>query len=180
VVVDEFIFLRTETRINDLTATIGAMNFADLFTGRTGGDLLLGLPSLFSLTSFTVIDQGQNLHSVSGARTFRAPADFIFGTRNGKPDRPENLLHRHVFPACDELGIPRATFLTLRRTFSTWSHYSGIPAQDIAALMGHAGVSTQFIYVQSMDEGKRAAAERIGAQLATIGHFSDNEIDYVH
>lgn len=46
--------------------------------------------------------------------------------------------------------------------------------------MGHAGVSTQFIYVQTMDEGKRAAAERIGAKLATIGHFSDNEIDYVH
>jgi len=55
-----------------------------------------------------------------------------------------------------------------------------VPAKDIAALMGHAGVSTQFIYVQTLDEAKRAASERIGAKLATIGHYSDNGIDYVN
>ena len=109
-----------------------------------------------------------------------APADFIFGTRNGKPDRPENLLHRHVYPVCDRLGIRRPTFLTFRRTFSTWSHYCGVPVKDIAALMGHAGVSTQFIYVQTLDDAKRAASERISEKLVTIGHRSDNEVDYVN
>src|SRR5439155_4106442 len=57
-----FEFLRAQTKINDLTAPIGAMNFANLFTGRAVGDFLLGLPSVFALTSFTVIDQGQSMY----------------------------------------------------------------------------------------------------------------------
>ncbi len=58
-----FEHLKTQTRINDLTATIGAMNFSGLFSGAAVGDLLLGLPSLFALTSFTVIDQRQHMYS---------------------------------------------------------------------------------------------------------------------
>src|SRR5437667_1744188 len=57
-----FEFLKSQARINDLTAPIGAMNFASLFTGRAMGDFLLGLPSAFALTSFTVIDQGQRMY----------------------------------------------------------------------------------------------------------------------
>ncbi len=55
-------FLKMQAKINDLTAPIGAMNFANLFTGRAVGDFLLGLPSAFALTSFTVIDQGQRMY----------------------------------------------------------------------------------------------------------------------
>jgi hypothetical protein len=58
-----FEYLKTETKINDLTATIGAMNFSGLFSGAAVGDLLLGLPSAFALTSFTVMDQSQHLYS---------------------------------------------------------------------------------------------------------------------
>ena len=54
--------LKTQTKINDLTAPIGAMNFAGLFSGTAVGDLLLGLPSVFALTSYTVIDQGQQMY----------------------------------------------------------------------------------------------------------------------
>lgn len=56
-------FLSIQTRINDLTAPIGAMNFANLFTGRAMGDLLLGLSSALALTSYSVIDQGQSVYS---------------------------------------------------------------------------------------------------------------------
>ena len=38
------------------------MNFDNRFTGRAVGDLLLGLPSQLALTSFTVMDQGQNMY----------------------------------------------------------------------------------------------------------------------
>jgi len=38
-------FLHVQTRINDLNATIGRMNFDNRFTNRAVGDLLLGLPS---------------------------------------------------------------------------------------------------------------------------------------
>jgi Carboxypeptidase regulatory-like domain/TonB dependent receptor len=54
-------FLHVQTRINDLNATIGRMNFENRFTNRAVGDLLLGLPSQLALTSFTVMDQGQDM-----------------------------------------------------------------------------------------------------------------------
>ncbi len=54
-------FLRAETMINDLNATVGRMNFENRFTNRAVGDLLLGLPSQLALTSYTVMDQGQNM-----------------------------------------------------------------------------------------------------------------------
>jgi hypothetical protein len=54
-------FLHVQTRINDLNATIGRMNFENRFTTRAVGDLLLGLPSQLALTSFTVMDQGQDM-----------------------------------------------------------------------------------------------------------------------
>jgi hypothetical protein len=83
-----FEFLKTETKVNDLTATIGAMNFAGLFTGTGVGDFLLGLPSLFDLTSFTVIDQGQHMYSyflqdgykVSSALTLNAGIRYEYAT----------------------------------------------------------------------------------------------------
>jgi predicted porin len=54
-------YLDVSTRINDLNATIGRMNFENRFTNRAVGDLLLGLPSQLALTSFTVMDQGQKM-----------------------------------------------------------------------------------------------------------------------
>ena len=54
-------FLHVETRINDLNATVGRMNFENRFTNRAVGDLLLGLPSQLALTSYTVMDQGQDM-----------------------------------------------------------------------------------------------------------------------
>ena len=54
-------FLHVETKINDLNATVGRMNFENRFTNRAVGDLLLGLPSQLALTSYTVMDQSQNM-----------------------------------------------------------------------------------------------------------------------
>jgi hypothetical protein len=53
--------LHVQTKINDLNATIGRMNFESRFTNRAVGDLLLGLPSQLALTSYTVMDQGQDM-----------------------------------------------------------------------------------------------------------------------
>ena len=54
-------FLHVQTKINDLNATIGRMNFENRFTNRAVGDFLLGLPSQLALTSYTVMDQGQDM-----------------------------------------------------------------------------------------------------------------------
>jgi hypothetical protein len=55
-------FLHVQTKINDLNATIGRMNFENRFTGRAVGDLLLGLPSQLALTSLSIMDQGQDMY----------------------------------------------------------------------------------------------------------------------
>ncbi len=54
-------FLHVQTKINDLNATIGSLSFQNRFTNLTVGDLLLGLPTSLALTSFTVMDQGQDM-----------------------------------------------------------------------------------------------------------------------
>jgi hypothetical protein len=54
-------FLHVQTKINDLNATIGRTNFENRFTNRAVGDLLLGLSSQLALTSYTVMDQGQDM-----------------------------------------------------------------------------------------------------------------------
>ena len=58
------------------------------------------------------------------------------------PISPNNVLRRSIFPACKELGLPRATWLTFRRTYSSWSHDKGVPGKVVAQLMGHANVDT--------------------------------------
>ena len=55
-------FLHVQTKINDLNATIGTITFENRFSGRSVGDLLLGVPTQLVLTSYTVMDQGQNMY----------------------------------------------------------------------------------------------------------------------
>lgn len=37
----------------------------------------------------------------------------------GTPLNPSNVLNRHIWPACDRLGIPRFSFHALRRGVTT-------------------------------------------------------------
>ena len=97
------------------------------------------------------------------------PESLVFCTRSGTPLAPNNVLRRHIFPACEALGLPRATWLTFRRTYSTWSHDHGVPAKVVAQLMGHANVDTTLnVYTQVLDGSLREAANKIGAELFTI------------
>lgn len=80
------------------------------------------------------------------------------GSLKGKPPIGNLILRRHVYPASEALGFPRASWLTFRRTFDNWLHKNGIPATDIAEMMGHAEVKMQFVYTVGMDENKRIAS----------------------
>lgn len=89
-----------------------------------------------------------------------APENLIFSTRSGKPISPNNILRRFVFPACESLGLPRATWLTFRRTYSSWAHARGVPDKVLSGLMGHSKVYTTLnVYTQVMDDSLRAAAD---------------------
>jgi integrase len=94
------------------------------------------------------------------------PDDLVFATWSGKPISPNNVLRRWVFPACEALGLPNATWLTFRRTYSSWAHDKGVPGKVVAELMGHAKVDTTLnVYTQVIDGAKRAAAQQVGAEL---------------
>jgi integrase len=47
---------------------------------------------------------------------------LVFATRAGTSISPNNVRRRSIFPACQALGLPKATWLTFRRTYSSWSH----------------------------------------------------------
>jgi integrase len=101
------------------------------------------------------------------------PDDLVFGTRLGTPISPNNVLRRSIFPACERLGLPKATWLTFRRTYSSWSHEKGVPGKVVAQLMGHANVDTTLnVYTQVLDGSVRDAVEKVGSELFTIVHKS--------
>lgn len=96
---------------------------------------------------------------------------LVFSTRTGKSISPNNVLRRAIFPACEALGLPHATWLTFRRTYSSWSHDKGVPGKVIAQLMGHANVDTTLnVYTQVLDGSMRAAIDKVGGELFTIVH----------
>jgi integrase len=103
--------------------------------------------------------------------TNTAPEALLFGTRMGTPVSPNDVLRRSIFPACKRLGLPRTTWLTFRRTYSSWSHDKGGPGKVVAQLMGHANVDTTLnVYTQVLDGSVRDAVEKIGGELFAIVH----------
>ena len=81
------------------------------------------------------------------------------------------MLRQQIFPVCDALGFKRATWLTFRRTYSSWAHQTGVPGKVVAQLMGHAKVDTTLnVYTQVIDGALRAAVDRVGSELFTIVH----------
>jgi integrase len=102
------------------------------------------------------------------------PEVLVFGTREGTPISPNNVLRRSIFPACSRLGLPHATWLTFRRTYSSWSHDKGVPGKVVAQLMGHTNVDTTLnVYTQVLDGSVRDAVEKVGGELFAIVHRAD-------
>jgi integrase len=74
-----------------------------------------------------------------------------------------------IFPACDKLGLPRVTWLTFRRTYSSWAHDKGVPGKVTAQLMGHANVYTTLnSYTQVMDASLRLPQTESGKNCSEL------------
>ena len=66
-----------------------------------------------------------------------------------------------------KLGLPKATWLTFRRTYASWSHDKGVPGKVVAKLMGHTNADvTLNVYTQAM-------VDRVGKELFTIVHSDE-------
>lgn len=106
---------------------------------------------------------------------------LVFSTRSGKPISPNNVLRRWIFPACVALQLPNATWLTFRRTYSSWAHDKGVPGKVVAQLMGHAKVDTTLnVYTQVFDDSVRAAVETIGTELFRIVQKPAGTTELIH
>jgi integrase len=105
----------------------------------------------------------------------------MFSTVSGKAISPNNVLRTWVWPACQAAGLPRATWLTFRRTYSSWAHDKGVPPKVVAAIMGHTKVDTTLnVYTQVLDGAARAAADRVGSELFRIVQKSETEAPLTH
>jgi integrase len=109
------------------------------------------------------------------------PGALVFATRTGNSISPNNVLRRAIFPACEALALPHATWLTFRRTYSSWSHDKGVPGKVVAQIMGHANVDTTLnVYTQVLDGSLRAAVDRVGGELFTIVHQPEGPAAPIH
>ena len=134
------------------------------------------------LRSLPLADAAVALLRAWRQRTKRTePTDLVFSTVSGKSISPNNVLRRWVFPACAEVGLPNASWLTFRRTYASWAHEKGVPGKVLAELMGHAKVDTSLnVYTQVIDGAKRAAAQQVGGELFTIVHDTDGARTLTH
>ena len=67
--------------------------------------------------------------------------------------------------------LPTLSWLTFRRTYSSWAHEKGVPGKVVATLIGHARVDvTLNVYTEVLDDSLRIAAERVGTELITLDH----------
>ena len=118
----------------------------------------------------------QLLAAWKGRARRTAAHELIFSTVSGKPISPNNVLRRWVWPACQAADLPRATWLTFRRTYSSWAHDKGVPAKVVAQIMGHTKVDTTMnVYTQVLDGAARSAADRVGSELFRIVQKPEND-----
>ena len=71
-------------------------------------------------------DRGELLQTWQSQARRTAPEDLIFSTVSGKPISPNNVLRTWVWPACQAADLSRVTWLTFRRTYSSWAHQKGV------------------------------------------------------
>ena len=58
--------------------------------------------------------------------------------------------------------MPYRKFHAIRHTFATEAIHRGMDMKDLQMLMGHADVQTTYIYVQSDNDAKRSAIDKMG------------------
>jgi hypothetical protein len=97
---------------------------------------------------------------------------LVFSIRTGQVLSPNNVLRRSIFPACEGLNLPHATWLTFRRTYSSWSHDKGVPGKVVAQLMGHANLDTTLnVYTQVLDGALRTRSTKSATNCSRL--FTD-------
>lgn len=99
------------------------------------------------------------------------PEQVIFASRAGTPLSPSNILNRHLWPACDRVGVRRFSFHALRRGLTTEQVGQGTDVITMQHWLGHKDPQTTLRHYAMADAGRmRAAVNAWGEKLFTTVH----------
>ena len=97
---------------------------------------------------------------------YRAPSDWVFAIRAGKPRCQESILQRQIKPAALRAGLDRIGWHTFRHSYSTLLRRVRADIKVQQELLRHSTIqSTMNVYTQAMSEGKRTANSEIVRSL---------------
>jgi integrase len=96
------------------------------------------------------------------------PEDFMLAGRLGVPGDGIRMLRDHVKSTCECLGLKPATWLTFRKTWSTWADENNISPKIRGELLGHSPEINQAVYTKVVDQSLRLAVERVGSQFEQL------------
>jgi integrase len=117
------------------------------------------------------------LTRISEKGTQTSEEDLVFQTRNGTPLNDTNLLHRHLKPVGERLGIPWLSWHVLRRTHATLLQVAGASLKDAQTQLGHSKMSTTLeVYTIPVPAHLREAVENL-SRLVTNGDESPKIAD---
>jgi site-specific recombinase XerC len=98
-------------------------------------------------------------------KKFRKPDDLIFANKSGKALNRHNLLHRHVKPVAEKLGLPKTIDFRNFRTMHTslMRHYGARleVARDNTGHAGSTGSITLDVYSKTWWSERVEAVSRV-------------------
>lgn len=91
-------------------------------------------------------------------------SEYVFTSNTGALIEARTLI-RSYQRMLERAGVPYRKFHTIRHTFATEAIRHGVDVKDLQLLMGHSDISMTYVYVQSDDESKKQAIEKIGVLM---------------
>ena len=88
--------------------------------------------------------------------------EYVFTTETGEIISHSNF-RKSYQRMLQRAGVPYRKFHAIRHTFATEAIRRGVDVKDLQLILGHSDVQTTYIYVQSDDESRKDAIEKIGA-----------------
>src|SRR5262249_1721278 len=105
------------------------------------------------------------------------PEDFILAGRLGRPGDHARVLRDQIKPPCKKIGLPPATYLTFRRTWSTWADEKGVSPKLRGELQGNSEEINSRIYTKVIPDTLRAAVQSVGSELFAQCAQSSNAVN---
>lgn len=91
---------------------------------------------------------------------------LVFSSRTGSTLDRRTLLSRQLKPAAKAVGLSHVTWHLLRHSNATLHDSLGTPLGTVQALLGHSSSEiTRQVYLHSLPEDRRVAAEKLEAHL---------------